>query len=121
MSSIELDISAMRAAAGDASSMLRSLAHEDRLLLLCQLSQGERCVSELQTLLDMGQPMLSQQLGTLRRDGLVATRRSGRFIYYRIADARLLEVLETLYRLYCPEPSGNLEHGDTQHNLRMIP
>lgn len=97
-----LDIADMRAAAGEATAALRSLAHEDRLLLLCQLSQGERCVSDLQAELDMQQPMLSQQLGVLRRAGLVTTRREGKRIYYNVADGRILALLQTLYEHYCP-------------------
>lgn len=98
-----LDISDMRVAAGEATAALRSLAHEDRLLLLCQLSQGERCVGDLQTELDMQQPMLSQQLGVLRRAGLVSTRRDGKRIYYSVIDPRILAVLQTLYEHYCPQ------------------
>ncbi len=98
-----LDISDMRAAAGEATTALRSLAHEDRLLLLCQISQGERCVSDLQAELDMQQPMLSQQLGVLRRAGLVSTRRDGKRIYYSVTDPRILAILQTLYAHYCPE------------------
>ena len=98
-----LDISDMRAAAGEATAALRSLAHEDRLLLLCQISQGERCVSDLQQELDMQQPMLSQQLGVLRRAGLVSTRREGKRIYYSVADPRIMAVLQTLYENYCPQ------------------
>jgi len=97
------DIVDMRAAAAEATAALRSLTHEDRLLLLCQISQGERCVSDLQTELDMQQPMLSQQLGVLRRAGLVSTRRDGKRIYYRVSDARILAVLQTLYENYCPQ------------------
>ncbi|MEW5251033.1 metalloregulator ArsR/SmtB family transcription factor [Microbulbifer discodermiae] len=81
--------------------MLRSLAHRDRLLLLCQLSHEELCVSELEEQLDIHQPSLSQQLGILRREGLVATRREGKHIYYRIRDRRVLALLQTLYQLYC--------------------
>lgn len=94
---------AMRAAAGQAVAALKALANEDRLLLLCQLSQGEMCVSELQEALDIQQPTLSQQLGVLRSEGVVATRRQGKNIYYRIADPSLLEILAVLYRLYCPK------------------
>lgn len=102
-----LDIDRMHTAAGEATSLLRQLSHEDRLLLLCQLSQEELCVSDLEQQLDIRQPTLSQQLGILRRGGLVATRREGKHIYYRIADARVLAVLQTLYTLYCEpeEPS----------------
>ncbi|MCP1673548.1 ArsR family transcriptional regulator [Natronocella acetinitrilica] len=96
-----LDVDAMREAAGEASGLLRMLAHEDRLLLLCQLTEGELCVSDLEERLDIRQPSLSQQLGVLRRQQLVTTRREGRHIYYRIADARAQRVLATLYELFC--------------------
>jgi len=96
-----LDIRKIRRAATKATGMLRLLANEDRLLLLCQLTQGERCVSELEELLDIRQPTLSQQLGVLRTEGVVATRREGKNIYYRIADDRVEQVLDLLYRIYC--------------------
>jgi DNA-binding transcriptional ArsR family regulator len=93
----------MRGAAAEAVGALKLLANEDRLLLLCQLVHGEMCVSELEAALDIRQPTLSQQLGVLRAEAVVQTRRDGKNIYYRIADARLLEVLALLHRLYCPE------------------
>lgn len=93
----------MRQAAGQAVTALKLLANEDRLLLLCHLSQQEASVSELEQALDIRQPTLSQQLGVLRGEGVVSTRREGKRIYYRVADARLLEMLELMYRLYCPK------------------
>lgn len=81
--------------------MLRLLANEDRLLLLCQLTQGERCVSELEELLEIRQPTLSQQLGVLRTEGVVATRREGKNIYYSIADERVELLLNQLYQMFC--------------------
>lgn len=84
-------------------SALKVLANADRLLLLCQLSQGEMCVSDLEEALRIRQPTLSQQLGVLRVEGVVDTRREGKHIYYRIADPKLLRVLELLYQLYCPK------------------
>lgn len=102
-----LSVAQMRENAGEATGMLRLLAHEDRLLLLCQLSQEELCVSDLETRLEIRQPTLSQQLGVLRREGLVATRRQGRRIHYRIADESVLVVLQTLYELYC-QPKGEV-------------
>ncbi len=97
-----LDVSMMRAAAQEATSMLRALSNEDRLLILCQLTQGEKSVGELEELLDVHQPTLSQQLSVLRTEALVDTRRDGKRIYYSIADQKVLAVLETLYGLYCP-------------------
>jgi DNA-binding transcriptional ArsR family regulator len=96
-----LDIRKVRRAAADATGMLRLLANEDRLLLLCQLTQGERCVSELEELLKIRQPTLSQQLGVLRTEGVVATRREGKNIYYSIADERVELLLNQLYQMFC--------------------
>ncbi|RJX33752.1 MAG: transcriptional regulator [Oxalobacter sp.] len=94
----------MRKAATEATEVLRVLANEDRLMLLCQLSQGEKSVSELEELLDIHQPTLSQQLGVLRSIGMVNTRRDGKRIYYSIADEKILVLLETMYGLYCAKP-----------------
>lgn len=98
-----IDPDRLRRAAGQAVSALKLLANEDRLLLLCQLSQGERCVSELEAQLGIHQPTLSQQLGVLRSEGVVGTRREGKNIFYSVADPALLEILAVLYRLYCPQ------------------
>ena len=98
-----LDIDAMRTAANEATAVFSVLANENRLLLLCQLSKGEKCVSELEELLDLHQPTLSQQLGVLRSEGLVETRRDGKRIFYSIADTRVLTLLNALYTLYCPQ------------------
>ncbi|CAN7665638.1 metalloregulator ArsR/SmtB family transcription factor [Pseudorhodoferax sp. LjRoot39] len=98
-----IDPEALRAAAGTAVATLKVLANEDRLLLLCQLSQGEMCVSDLEATLGIRQPTLSQQLGVLRNEGVVETRREGKQIFYSVADRNLLKVLELLYRLYCPK------------------
>jgi len=93
----------LRHAATQAVGALKALANEDRLLLLCQLSQGERCVSELEEDLGIRQPTLSQQLGVLRNEGLITPRREGKNIYYSVADPQTLEILALLYRLYCPD------------------
>ena len=106
MSTSELDVGEMREAAGRATAMLRVLANEDRLLLLCQLTQGEACVSDLEELLGIRQPTLSQQLGVLRAEEIVSTRREGKKIFYQVCDERVVSVLKTLYGLYCPSPAG---------------
>lgn len=98
-----IDPNALRAAAGEAVGALKVLANQERLLLLCQLSQGEMSVGELEEQLDIRQPTLSQQLGVLRAQGVVNTRREGKRIYYRIADPKLLQIIAVLYRLYCPK------------------
>ena len=98
-----IDPKLLRGAAGQAVAALKLLANEDRLLLLCQLSQGEMCVSELEAQLDIHQPTLSQQLGVLRSEAVVSTRRQGKNIFYSVADPALLDILAVLYRLYCPK------------------
>ncbi|MEO5659231.1 MAG: metalloregulator ArsR/SmtB family transcription factor, partial [Polaromonas sp.] len=75
MTTPDLDMEQMRQAAAQATATLRVLANEDRLLLLCQLALGEACVSELEELLGIRQPTLSQQLGVLRAEDMVSTRR----------------------------------------------
>jgi DNA-binding transcriptional ArsR family regulator len=96
-----LNIEQMRAAASDAVALLRSLSHEDRLLLLCQLSQQEMCVSELEEKLSIHQPSLSQHIGVLRRNGLITPRREKNHIYYKVNDPNALAMLDVLYRQFC--------------------
>ena len=96
----------MQQASRQASQLLKSLSHPDRLLLLCQLTQGEYCVSELEDLVGIGQPSLSQQLGILRKDALVKTRREGKQIYYRIASDDALAMLQLLYERFCAKTDG---------------
>jgi ArsR family transcriptional regulator len=102
-----IDTQRLRQAAGRAVAALKLLGNEDRLLLLCQMSQSECCVGDLETLLGIRQPTLSQQLAVLRAEGVVQTRRDGKKIFYRIADPAILEVLGVLYRLYCPEDESS--------------
>jgi len=98
-----LNIDLLRGGAHQAVGALKLLANEDRLLLLCQLSQGEMCVSDLEQSLDIRQPTLSQQLGVLRSEGVVATRREGKNIFYSVASPELMQILALLYQLYCPK------------------
>lgn len=98
-----IDPEALRGAAGQAVGVLKLLANPERLLLLCQLSQGEMCVSDLEQALDIHQPTLSQQLGVLRGEGVVQTRREGKNIFYSVADPAVLQILALLYKLYCPK------------------
>lgn len=95
-----------RNSAKDACGLLRVLAHEDRLVLLCQLSRGEHSVSELEELVDLHQPSLSQHLGVLRREGLVETRREGKNIFYCLKSREALAIIEELYVQYCGRRRG---------------
>ena len=96
--------------AADAAALLKALANADRLLLLCHLVEDERNVSALEALTGIHQPTLSQQLGVLREEGLVETRREGKFIFYRVSSAPALAVLRTLCDIFC-RPVAPLRSG----------
>ena len=98
---LSIDMPRILAAAQKASGLLRVLANENRMLLMCQLSQGEKSVGELEALLGIHQPTLSQQLGVLRDEGMVNTRRMGKYIYYSLASFEVVSVMQTLSGLYC--------------------
>ena len=87
--------------AGRASSFLKGLANENRLVILCFLAEGERNVGELENILGIRQPTLSQQLARLRSDGLVATRRDKKQIYYSLASDEAELVLGLIYKIFC--------------------
>lgn len=96
------DFEELRRKAGEVSATLRLLANEKRLLVLCHLAQaGETSVGALGEVVDLSQSALSQHLSLLRADGLVATRRDGQTLYYRISDARISDLLTTLRSIYC--------------------
>lgn len=101
MVNLEKDLLVLRDQAGEVSNMLKQLANQDRLLILCQLAQQEYNVSQIEQLTGIAQPTLSQQLTILRRAKLVITRREGKQIFYSIEDERLMNLLQTLYQLYC--------------------
>ena len=83
------------------ADMLKALGHEHRMLILCLLADGEKSVIELENLLSMRQPSVSQQLARLRADNLVNQRRDGKTIYYSIADKKTLRLIKLLYEMYC--------------------
>jgi DNA-binding transcriptional ArsR family regulator len=96
-----LRLAKMRKGAEEAARLMRALGNEDRLLLLCQLSQSELCVGDIAEKTGILQPTLSQQLGVLRETGLVETRRDGKQVFYSLADPGALAVLKILYERYC--------------------
>lgn len=91
--------------AQQAAAFLKTLAHEGRLMVLCHLGGGERSVGELENLLDMRQAAVSQMLARLRDEGLVATRREGKTVYYRLANDSTSQVIGLLYKLFCAPKS----------------
>ena len=91
----------MQDAAAEAAGLLKSLANQDRLLILCHLADGEKNVGELQELLGLRQPTISQQLSRLRFEHLVESRRNGKTIYYHLCSDEVTRVIELLHELYC--------------------
>ena len=96
-----VDPESMRAHAADASRLLKALANEKRLMLLCLLVEGERSVGELNARVDLSQSALSQHLAVLREDGLVNTRREAQTIYYTVSPGPTQRVIQTLHAVYC--------------------
>lgn len=95
------EIEQMAAHARDASQLLKALANEHRLLILCYLSEGELSVGALNSRIPLSQSALSQHLSVLRNDGLVDTRRAAQTIYYRLARGPATRVVATLHEIYC--------------------
>ncbi len=91
----------MQENAQDACDLLKAMAHEGRLLILCLLAGGEKPVTELEQALALRQPAVSQQLARLRADNLVTTRRDGKTIYYSIASKEAMQIVQLLYSMYC--------------------
>lgn len=103
----ELDMSlgaSLGGGAREAAELLRALAHEARVGILCCLTKGEKSVGEIGERFQLPQSFVSQQLARLRIEGLVATRRAGKKIYYRIADTKILPILEALNEVFCRPP-----------------
>jgi len=96
-----LDLDMLLANALEASEFLKALSHEVRLLILCFLIEGEKSVSEIEKMLKLRQPAVSQQLARLRADGLVETRRNGKNIYYSLARSEVRDVIQVLHDAFC--------------------
>jgi DNA-binding transcriptional ArsR family regulator len=96
-----LDLDMLLANAHEASEFLKALSHETRLLILCFLIEGEKSVSEIEQMLKLRQPAVSQQLARLRADDLVETRRNGKNIYYSVASTEVRDVIQALHDAFC--------------------
>ena len=101
-----MNIDVMEAAADSASDLLKALANRHRLLIVCQLIDGERSVGDLAEFLGLRDSTVSQHLALLRKDGLVSARRDAQTIYYSIASEPAREILTALYRVYCAPETG---------------
>jgi len=100
----------MRAHAGDAALLLKALANDNRLMILCVLAESEASVSQLNERVALSQSALSQHLALLRRDGLVSTRRSSQTIFYSLKQGPVMQIIELLHDIYCGTPDDN-DHG----------
>ena len=98
--------------AGRATSLLKALANSSRLLILCQLAEGEKSVGELERRVRLSQSGLSQHLALLRRKGIVATRREAQSVYYSLTSQEAAAVMATLYKLFCA-------NGAARRNARL--
>ncbi|MCF6302612.1 MAG: metalloregulator ArsR/SmtB family transcription factor [Devosiaceae bacterium] len=97
-----MDINALEEKASDIAVLLKAMGNERRLVILCQLvAQGEMSVGAMVEKIGLGQSALSQHLAKMRDEGIVATRRDGQTIYYRVTDGRVEELMVILHRLYC--------------------
>ena len=106
------DLEAMQAHAGEAAQLLKALANEKRLQVLCLLAEGERSVGEINAMLDLSQSALSQHLAVLREEGLVQTRREAQVIYYSLMPGPAAQVMQTLHGIYCsPAPARAKKKG----------
>ena len=97
------DLGLFEESAGRAATLLRLLGNEKRLMVLCQLADGELAVGEMQRRVGLSQSALSQHLAKMRDEGLVSFRRESQTLWYRIADPRVQALLASLYDLYCKE------------------
>lgn len=101
----DTDFDMLEAKASEVATLLGAMSNPKRLVVLCSLLQGERCVGDLAAGVHLSVPALSQHLGKLRMLGLLQTRREGQMIYYRLASDKVRRVMETLYNVYCA-PEG---------------
>jgi DNA-binding transcriptional ArsR family regulator len=108
MNEVSLSLKDMQQAADQACRLLKVMSNPDRLMILCQLSQGEMRVGELEEALGVVQPTLSQQLTVLRDEALVSTRREGKNIYYQLSSPQALALMQVMYAQFCASDKGAL-------------
>jgi len=103
-----------------ASTLLKAMSNQHRLMILCQLVPGEKCVSDLEEIIGLSQSALSQHLARLRRDTLVKTRRDAQTIFYSLNGEEASAVIETLYSLYCGQDATLMVHGSDTPMVKAI-
>lgn len=95
------DAAELRARVGEASAFLKKLSNPDRLQVACALVEGEKSVRQLEDMLGIRQPGLSQQLAELRAAGLISARKEGKAVFYTLADERVKIFIATMHQLFC--------------------
>lgn len=97
-----MNSAAIQANCQEVASLLKTIAHPQRLMILCHLSQAEMSVSELQLKCALSQSQLSQFLKRMTEEGLLTSRRAGNFMYYRLSDPRTIKLIKSLNKIFCP-------------------
>ena len=107
---LEPDAAELVAKAAEAADFIKKFAHPSRLMIVCALVDGERSVRDLEDTLGIRQPGLSQQIAELRDAGLIVGRKESKNMFYRLADGRVKDFIEQVYRMFCTPP--NTGQGD---------
>jgi DNA-binding transcriptional ArsR family regulator len=113
------DLVRMRAA--EMASLMKTLSHPNRLLIACELMQGERSVSEIEVATGVRQPVLSRELARLRDEALVQTRRESKVVFYSIKDARLRQLMDVLCQTFGGKAVGMAPHGTEGRQASGLP
>jgi DNA-binding transcriptional ArsR family regulator len=101
---MSLDLASLQQRAGHAATLLKVMANPNRLIILCQLAEGEKAVGELENVVGLSQSALSQHLGVLRQQGVVTTRRSAQSIFYSLASKEVQTIMLALHDVFCTDP-----------------
>ena len=108
-----IDTNLMKENIDNIYSLMKVLANKDRLLLLCEINKEEKTVGQLEAILDIEQPTLSQQLGVLRTEGMVSTRRDGKNIYYKLSNQKAKVVMQSVFKQFCEESKNKEKKNDS--------
>ena len=100
------EVARLRGSAVRVTDLLKAMANPSRLMILCQLAEGEKSVGEMESVVGLSQSGLSQHLAVLRRKRIVATRREAQSIFYSLASKEVEEIMASLYRVFCARVSG---------------
>jgi len=100
------EVARLRSSALRVTDLLKAMANPSRLMILCQLAEGEKSVGDMEEVVGLSQSGLSQHLAVLRRNSIVATRREAQSIYYSLASKEVEEIMASLYRIFCAKVSS---------------